>query len=299
LSEFTDFAERLEKIVDEFEASLPKIEEGMARKVTALLKELDLRRNGDVAVTVRNLRKVRRLRRILDGVIKTPAYEKEVSKLLDAYNLIEDVNDKFFTRIVKDFEKPAILAEIKKLAVDDALESLTGSGLQSQVVENVLDIISSDVKSGVSFGELVSNVRSFINGTPEQDGKMVRYSKQIVRDSIFQYSGSYNKALTEDLGLEWFRYVGGTVKDSRELCINLVEKEWIHASELPNIVDGLVNVKGKMVQVELYKGKPQGQMPATNAENFQIKRGGFNCMHLMQSVSESQVPKEYRELYKN
>ncbi len=48
---------------------------------------------------------------------------------------------------------------------------------------------------------------------------------------------------------------------------------------------------------DIYKktGLPYGLMDGTNAENFFIRAGGWNCRHSIQPVAERQVPRQIRD----
>jgi len=91
------------------------------------------------------------------------------------------------------------------------------------------------------------------------------------------------------LGLVWYQYVGSLITTSREFCIHLVGKRYVHESEITGIINGKID--GEKVSLA-------GLIPDTTKDNFPILRGGYNCRHQMLAVSEATVPKKVRiELY--
>ncbi len=81
----------------------------------------------------------------------------------------------------------------------------------------------------------------------------------------------------QDLGLTWYRYIGGTIKTSRDFCIER-DGGYYHELEIEDWAD------------EDWDGKIEG----TNSETIFSYCGGWNCRHdlipvLTQSVPESDL----------
>ncbi len=111
-----------------------------------------------------------------------------------------------------------------------------------------------------------------------------------------------NATLTDDLGLEWYKYDGSLKDTSRPFCDALIAAKkscmpYIHKSQLEEIVSG--NICGEQVPIYDKTGLPQGMIAGTNASNFRINRGGYNCNHQLYPVSAAVVPKELRDKFKN
>ena len=156
--------------------------------------------------------------------------------------------------------------------------------------------------TGGSRADFVEQVREFMLNTDAGDGKLVRYTKQIVTDSLNQFSANYNATLTDDLGLVWYKYDGSLKDTSRPFCDALIAAKkscmpYIHVSQLEEIVSG--NICGEQVPIYDKTGLPQGMIAGTNASNFRVNRGGYNCNHQLYPVSAAVVPKELRDKFKN
>ena len=287
-----DLLNEIDDAVIDFEKVLPGIEKQVAGELSRLFSELETR-NGYLKPTVKNLRTVQRLKNKIYDAIVNKSYTANVDGLLKSYSSISGIQDKYFATIATTFTKPAVLNEINKLARINTIESLTGAGIEGQLVQQVLDKALNNVKSASSFADLRDELDFFIRGAGDIPGKLTSYSGLIVRDSINQFSASYAETVAADLGLKWYQYVGTKVADSREWCVQMVKKKWVHESELPKLIKGTVN--GKRVRIYDRTGLPQGMIAGTNAKNVKIRRGGWNCMHQLVPVATSSVPKSVRD----
>ena len=277
--------------IDEFDNSLPFIEKDIANKVEILISKLDTRQ-GKIRPTVKNLRALKELRKEIQKILNSGKYNLAFENLEKSLVTITDANENYFSKMVEDFAAPEVLKEVKSVTLLEMSESLKGSGINSNVIDGMLDIIKNDIYGSANFYDLNKSLREFIISEPDIPSRLARWSKQVVTDTMHQYSATYQQIITDDLGLEWFEYVGGLVKDSRCICDKLVKKHFIHKSEIPEILKG--NVDGKHCEIYPKTGLPQGMIADTNKDNIQIYRGGYNCRHLMPAVSKERVPKDIR-----
>ncbi len=110
--------------------------------------------------------------------------------------------------------------------------------------------------------------------------------------ALSQFTGQNNKLLTDDLGCEWFMYTGSNKETSREFCIQLTAKKFIHKSEIPTILTGRIDD----YQCAIYEktGLPYGMIEGTTADNFQCNCGGWNCRHQLVPIADALVPASLR-----
>ncbi len=181
---------------------------------------------------------------------------------------------------------------IRKQSVTAVVESLTESGLNEQLINPIRDMIATYTNTGGSYAQMTKELNNYITGTPQIDGALVKYTKQIATDSLNQYTATVNSVLASDLGWEWFRYVGSNIKTTRTFCKALTKKQYYHISELPQII------KGNFEEFKAMKGKiydrtglPDGMIEDTNVSNFQVYRGGYNCGHQAYPIPKALVPK--------
>jgi hypothetical protein len=160
--------------------------------------------------------------------------------------------------------------------------------LEVNVVDRLQKIVLDNTTTGGSYASLNDQLRQSVVGTDDADGILQRYSKVITTDAINQYSAQYHETIAADLGLNWLRYVGSNITTTREFCERLTEKEWVHKSELPEIIKGKIN--GVQCKLSKSTGLPLGMIPGTDEKNFKIRRGGYQCGHQAYWVPDSSVP---------
>ena len=126
-------------------------------------------------------------------------------------------------------------------------------------------------------------------------GAFARYATTYATTALSQFTGQNNKLLTDDLGCEWFMYTGSNKETSREFCIQLTAKKFIHKSEIPTILTGRIDD----YQCAIYPktGLPYGMIEGTTADNFQCNCGGWNCRHQLVPIADAVVPIQLRRRF--
>ncbi len=276
--------------VDEFQASVPSHQQRVFDEISLLLKELEL--NGDsIKQSVANLRKIGAIKSKLEAIVNSDEWLKDVGKYLKSFDKVSTLQNQYFGTIEKDFKPSPLLKEIRKQSLDATFDSLTDNGINVTITAKVQDILRQNITSGSSYTQTMKQLREYLLTNESGVGAFERYTKQITTDALNQYSAQYTDTVTNDLGLEWFMYTGALIESSRIFCQALIKKKYIHKSELPNIIlgkfkeydemDGLINPKTKL---------PVGMIAGTNAANFHIYRGGYQCGHQLIPVDEMVVP---------
>lgn len=283
--------EDIEKRINKFLESLPEVERKIYASLLTDLKELSLYSDGTIKNNLENIKKLGRLKKNMDDIVLNDAYLKDVSRFIDIYSAVEKTANTYFGKLSSDFTPKKVLAEVKKQAINDAVEMLTENGISANVSVPLRDLIKTNITSGGSYATLTEQLREALLSTPDADGKLVKYARTYTTDAVNTYSGTYMKIITDDLGLKWFRFTGSIIKTSREICKEMVKKSYIHVSEFTDMFHGKVNGK----QLPLGKnGFPYGMKPTTTVDNYQELRNGFQCAHQLIPISEVAVPKDIR-----
>lgn len=281
--------DQIERSIEKFIESLPEIEREIYASMLNELKELSLYADGTIKNSLENIKILGRVKKQMDDIVLNDAYLKNVNDFLEIYSLTEKTMNVYFGKINEDYTPKKVFAEVKNLAVDDAVEMLTENGIGANVTGPLKDLIQTNITSGGSYSSLTEQLRESLLTTPDVDGKLVKYAKTYTTDAVNTYSGTYMKMVTEDLGLKWFRYVGSLIKTSRPFCVALVRKSYIHESEFAEILKG--NIDGKKVSLS-------GVKKETTPANFQQLRGGWQCGHQLIPTSEEAVPERAKHILK-
>jgi hypothetical protein len=297
MSTLNKLVDSIDYALDNFNGKIPDIQKRMFKEITILVKELDTK-SDRIVQSVENVRKLAKIQKKLSQLFESKEYVKSVTDFAKTFSTIQSLNNEYFNEINSKYKTSEFLSELRKQSVTDAVESLTGGGINSQITDGIKDKIFDAIKSGSSYNNLLESIRVEINGDKTSLGKLERYARQITTDSLNQYNAAYQENATADLGLEWFMYNGALMDTSRDFCIACVKKKYIHKSEFSDLIKGnfkeFKDIDGKISQ----KTKlPYGMIDGTNSTNLIVRRGGYGCNHKMIPVAKEVVPKELRAKY--
>ncbi|GEM_PF-6044306 len=276
----------IEDIVTQYGRQLEPIQKNLYKKALVLLKDISVDASGNIKQTVENYKLISKVKNLFKSELSSDKYLRQIAMVNKHFAEITQIQQAYFFSMFKSFKPSAVMKEIQKQAVLATVDSLTEAGINEVLINKATKIITKNIQSGNSFAEMTEELEKFIKGNDKVDGKLVSYSKQIITDAMTQYSGQLNKIITDDLGLQWYEFAGGLMRDSRPMCRELVKKTYIHKSEITGICNGIVD--GKEVST-------QGFIDGTDKDNFIVYRCGYNCQHLVVPISEEFVPKEIRE----
>jgi len=195
----------------------------------------------------------------------------------------------------------AIFTEALEFAKDSILFLLLKDGINSNIIEPIINRITQAIISGENLSDLITELDTMIKGEKAittdkriKKGIMERYLNTILTDSMNQYSANHNLAVSNELGLEFFLYEGGRSKDSRPFCIRYKNK-YYHREEVEKLGERSPEdpFTGLKLSTLSTKGRNllQGRIPGTTPGNIFVRRGGYNCVHQFIGVTPSQVPK--------
>jgi hypothetical protein len=301
MPDYNALIETIEKSINGFNDSLPKIQKEILADVLDQIKKFDTR-NKRITNTVKNIRLLNTIKNRLKKIILTDAYKQEVKEFLKVFTEVSTFQNDYFKEAEKKFTPPKVVKEIKKQTITDTINRLTEAGIGVNVSDKIAELLKQNVTTGVKYSDLAAQLREYIL-TTETPGVLERYVKQIATDSVNQYSAQYMNTISGDLGYEWFRYQGKDIKTTRPFCDAMTDRKFFHITEVNDLLaakDLYYSSEEGQVKVPIYEktGLPHGLIPDTNAENFFIRRGGYNCGHQIFPVIERLVPKDIQERVK-
>lgn len=286
-----EFLKTINGAIDNFQAAIPAVQKLIYEKLEPLIKELETR-NGKLVNNLHNLKLIGQIKNALQKIVVSPDYKNAVNTFIDSFQEISDMQAQYFSQFVAKYKPAKVLPLIKELAVETTINDLIGQGMKASVVDPITDIITQNITTGGRYADFNQQLRNEILNNGAGDGSMLRYTRQITTDAINQYAAQNAAAIAQDLDFEWMEYVGSLINTSREFCVHLVEKRWIHKSELPGIIKGMID--GHQCKLSKRTKLPLGMIPDTTPENFNIRRGGYLCGHQAFWVPDTAVPLELR-----
>ncbi len=102
-------------------------------------------------------------------------------------------------------------------------------------------------------------------GSTVTGANLAVYSSQIVQDALMGFDGQFAKYRADQIGLTSFIYYGSIIRDSRDFCVE-------HANKIFTEEEAR----------DLWQSEWQGK---SGSDPF-LDRGGYNCRHHWQPVSE-------------
>lgn len=298
IAKYGEILKRIESALDRFNKKIPAAQQAMYDEVRLELRRLDL--NGDrIKPTVANLKIVNSIRNKLQRLIITDEYKAEVKEFIKAFNDVTKLQNEYWRGIEKDFSPRPFLKAIKIQAISDTVKQLGEAGIGTNIGTAITNILRTNITTGGSYKQLEKQLKGSLTDT-ETDGLLTRYAKQITVDSINQYSAQYTNIVSGDLGFEWYGYQGSDIKTTRPFCDAMTDFRYFHISEVPRLLraeDLYYEKEGVRTKVPIYPktNLPHGLIDGTNAENFFIRRGGYNCGHQIRPVSEKLVPQDIKD----
>ena len=240
-----------------------------------LFKKLELDSDGYILNNGYNRSLLVKSSQIFNQSIKKSGYSDAVNEFVGTIPELDRINQEYFASI-SDLFKPnrAFIASLQTQTINTLETAILNDGLKANIKTPLMNIISQNINSGGSYSGFLEQLRSNIVGM-ENEGKLLRYSRGILNDALFQYSRSYQQSVTDDLGLEFYLYSGGTTKDTRDFCAE-------HSDQFYH-----------QLEVEAWADEDwQGKIPGTTSSSIFVYCGGYNCKHSLIPVSPLIVPKE-------
>lgn len=209
--------------------------------------------------------------KILSGKIYTHA----IRDYLSSYSTIEEVT----VNIHKDYNDLKVdvskVSPARKVAFEQARNALYESGIRSQYKDPVNHMLMVQVTTGGSISDMEKLLDRWTDGDLSGGSKsptgrpipnLQQYAGQLASDASHQYAGTIQNIIQNEYKLNGITYVGDIIRDSRPLCVHLVNlRRNISFTELKTLLS----------RPDL---KP-GRIPGTTVENFCTYRGGYRCRH--------------------
>lgn len=185
-----------------------------------------------------------------------------------------NTNNSFYLDII-EFAK-------QKTALD-----LLDSGVDINFLQPILTMIQDSITVGANVNDLIDELNVYINGGETGVGALKRYVTQVSSDSINQFNANYNQAITQDLGFEFYKYLGTEIAGTRPFCSDFKGK-YYHKKE----VEQLGMKINPFTKNALTSAQLKGRIKGTNSSSIFTYKGGWNCRHTFSPLSVRQVPKK-------
>lgn len=303
MPQFNDIIKAIKGAVDQFNKSIPATQRAMYDDISQQLRRLDTTDNATIKPTVNNLKIIESIKNKLTKLIVSDDYVNDVKEFIQAFNTITTLQNDYWKSIESTFKPKPLLKQIRIQTIGDTVKQLTENGIGVNIADKITNLLRTNITTGGSYKALDKQLREQLVNT-DTDGLLLKYSRQITTDSLNQYNAQYTHIVATGLGFEWFGYQGSDITTTRPFCDAMTDFRYFHISEIPRLLAAqdltYVNKAGERVPVPIYAktGLPGGMIPGTNAQNFFVNRGGYNCGHQIRPVPVDLVsPQRQAEVF--
>lgn len=275
-----ELAQAIEAIITKadarYAANIAALQNDLHNQLLSILKGLELDSGGYILQSTANRRLLNKADDKINEIFRSDLYVAAVTNYVNVVPKIDLQNVKYFQDIKTNFQSNRVfLKNLQADAIATVEKFILRDGLKAQVINPLSQILSQNINTGGQFSGFLDQIRNFIVGFPEVEGRAMRYTRVYLRDILFQYSRSYQESITSDLGLDWYLFAGGLIDTSRDFCIERAGK-FFHRSEIEKWAD--LSWKGKIA--------------GTTASSIFVFVGGHACSHSLIPVSNIIVPAE-------
>lgn len=227
-----------------------------------------------------------------------PIMRKYVSDLRD----INSLNAQYFgvfaetKRIMDEIESDINKGTYERLGVNRQGGVIKGGYLDSLIRD---ETVKNDVKKltykaivseRITKKEYIQSVRELVKGNENKMGALDRHFDTFAYDTFTQHDRTVSWEYANKLGLNYAKYMGGLVEDSRPFCVvrngKVFSKEEILKFGTPQDTYGGYTNKSK----GQFKGKPLEYDPILDC-------GGYRCRHSLNFMTEKEAKRRRPDLF--
>lgn len=272
--------DRLDEVPKLLEQTTETLQAEVMEEVERLMSQLETK-DGKFVLSEKNISILLSIEAQIKNKIFSPKYETALRKYAREFTNQAKLNDLYFEGIVNNYEVKPIYEEVVKQAQRNTIELLTGDTFTQPLMTPLKELMNTAVMNEGSYYDTLQGLRKIILGNDQVDGKLLSHVKRVAYDGFAISDRTYTSIVAKDLGLDFYRWSGGKIDDTRCFCLERAGK-YYHRKEIEAWGDG--KDVGNC-------GHPwQGMNSLTNKDNIFSLAGGYNCKHSPLPVSEKSVP---------
>lgn len=283
-----DLIGRRERIITQLESDISgtfnRLERSLYLKLIEVLSLMDS--DGDnVRFTARNADVLLRFRTDVSQYLRDNA---GISSISQSLRRLTDASVSISEAVTGIASNTSTLTAIQETFANIVTDRVFGAA--DLLKSDFAVILFRHIGLGTTKSQVIREFRSLLDGSDA-----IRYAQQLATDAIYQYDGTVQKHLADELNLDAFMFVGSLIETSREGCIHMV-----NAPKPVEICKGngekrkCINKENRFKDIFLQSGgfkiddipfiiemneNDSGWNPETNKENYLSLRNGYNCRH--------------------
>ena len=255
------------------------------RKLSPLLAEMDVDATGNIRQTEDNIRRIGLITEELNKVLAGGEYKDAVQSFLSSIDEGVQLTDDIAKKIDSNFQPDNVQKQLLAISKQNAINAFFGSGLRDNVTVPFLEQLTANVAARAPLNQAVKALQGVIEGTETTDGRLLANVRTTANTAQAIADRSYSAAVNEELGIEYFQYLGGEIPTTRPFCAHR-EGQIFHRKEIEAWGDG----KNSAGINDISNGTWAGRIDGTDSRSIFTFVGGWNCRHFLVPVIKQKVP---------
>jgi hypothetical protein len=275
----------LETVPETIVTAAEKTQRDAWRKLGPLLAEMDVDATGNIRQTEDNIRRIGLITEELNKVLAGGEYKDAVQSFLSSIDEGVQLTDEIAKKINSSFEPDNVQRQLLAISKQNAINAFFGSGLRDNVTVPFLEQLTANVAARAPLNQAVKALQGVIEGTETTDGRLLANVRTTANTAQAIADRSYAAAVNEELGIEYFQYLGGEIPTTRPFCEHR-EGAIFHRKE----IEAWGNGENSAGINDISNGTWAGRIDGTDSRSIFTFVGGWNCRHFLVPVIKQKVP---------
>ena len=275
----------LETVPETIVTAAEKAQRDAWRKLGPLLAEMDVDATGNIRQTEDNIRRIGLITDELNKVLAGGEYKDAVQSFLGSIDEGVQLTDEIAKKIDASFKPDNVQRQLLAISKQNAINAFFGSGLKENVTQPFLEQLTANVAARAPLREAVKALQGVIEGTDTTDGRLLANVRTTANTAQAIADRSYAAAVNEELGIEYFQYLGGEIPTTRPFCEHR-EGAIFHRKE----IEAWGNGENSAGINDISDGTWAGRIDGTDSRSIFTFVGGWNCRHFLVPVIKQKVP---------
>jgi hypothetical protein len=275
----------LETVPESIVTAAEKAQRDAWRKLGPLLAEMDVDATGNIRQTEDNIRRIGLITEELNKVLAGGEYKDAVQSFLSSIDEGVQLTDEIAKKIDSNFQPDNIQKQLLAISKQNAINAFFGSGLRDNVTVPFLEQLTANVAARAPLREATKALQGVIEGTETTDGRLLANVRTTANTAQAIADRSYAAAVNEELGIEYFQYLGGEIPTTRPFCEHR-EGAIFHRKE----IEAWGNGENSAGINDINDGTWAGRIDGTDSRSIFTFVGGWNCRHFLVPVIKQKVP---------
>ena len=275
----------LETVPESIVTAAEKAQRDAWRKLGPLLAEMDVDATGNIRQTEDNIRRIGLITEELNKVLAGGEYKDAVQSFLSSIDEGVQLTDNIAKKIDSNFQPDNVQKQLLAISKQNAINAFFGSGLRDNVTVPFLEQLTANVAARAPLNQAVKALQGVIEGTETTDGRLLANVRTTANTAQAIADRSYAAAVNEELGIEYFQYLGGEIPTTRPFCEHR-EGAIFHRKE----IEAWGNGENSAGINDIRNGTWDGRIDGTDSRSIFTFVGGWNCRHFLVPVIKQKVP---------